>query len=102
MEENRPRLDQSQRFRSSESSERRDKNITDIKFPPLNLSQPFSSLSTSNISTSTPAFSTSSSSTQAQLLQSTSSIGTTLSEPQPHIPVSNPCFPPPIMFSSCE
>ncbi|GFV89605.1 uncharacterized protein TNCV_1575781 [Trichonephila clavipes] len=51
------------------NSSQTEENISKIKYPPLKLLQPLSSLPTPNLSTSTPAVSTSSSSTtQAQLL----------------------------------
>ncbi|GFT13411.1 uncharacterized protein TNCV_3200531 [Trichonephila clavipes] len=56
------------------SSTQTDENITKIKCPPLELLQPLSSKTGTNLSISTPDVSTSSSSTQAQLLPSTSSI----------------------------
>ncbi|GFS88738.1 uncharacterized protein TNCV_4816391 [Trichonephila clavipes] len=68
------------------SSTQTDENITKIKCPPLELLQPLSSTTRTNISISTPDVSTSSSSTQAQLLPSTSSISTSNSESQPPIP----------------
>ncbi|GFT69269.1 uncharacterized protein TNCV_2254151 [Trichonephila clavipes] len=68
------------------SSTQTDENITKIKCPPLELLQPLSSTTRTNLSISTPDVSTSSSSTQAQLLPSTSSISTSNSEPQPPIP----------------
>ncbi|GFW07141.1 RNase H domain-containing protein [Trichonephila clavipes] len=61
-------------------------NITKIKCPPLELLQPLSSTTRTNLSISTPDVSTSSSSTQAQLLPSTSSISSSNSESQPPIP----------------
>ncbi|GFY01590.1 hypothetical protein TNCV_2607741 [Trichonephila clavipes] len=66
------------------NSTQTDENITQIKCPPLNLLQPLRKPKTSP---TTPAVTTSSS-TQAQLLRSTSSKTTTVSEPQPYIPVS--------------
>ncbi|GFU90551.1 uncharacterized protein TNCV_2574841 [Trichonephila clavipes] len=54
------------------SSTQTDENITKIKCPPLELLQPLSSTTRTNLSISTPDVSTSSSSTQAQLLPSTS------------------------------
>ncbi|GFX62120.1 hypothetical protein TNCV_2228461 [Trichonephila clavipes] len=71
------------------SSTQTDENITKIKCPPLELLQPFSSKTRTNLSISTPDVSTSSSSTQAQLLPSTSSISTSNSESQPPIPTCN-------------
>ncbi|GFU30395.1 uncharacterized protein TNCV_2717151 [Trichonephila clavipes] len=68
------------------SSTQTDENITKIKCPPLELLQPLSSTTRTNVSISTPDVSTSSSSTQAQLLPSTSSISTSNSESQPPIP----------------
>ncbi|GFX07130.1 putative RNA-directed DNA polymerase from transposon BS [Trichonephila clavipes] len=68
------------------SSTQTDENITKIKCPPLELLQPLSSTTRTNVSISTPDVSTSSSSTQAQLLPSTSSISTCNSESQPPIP----------------
>ncbi|GFT52046.1 uncharacterized protein TNCV_4999341 [Trichonephila clavipes] len=71
------------------SSTQTDENITKIKCPPLELLQPLSSKTRTNLSISTPDVSTSSSSTQAKLLPSTSSISTSNSESQPSIPTSN-------------
>ncbi|GFY03547.1 putative RNA-directed DNA polymerase from transposon BS [Trichonephila clavipes] len=71
------------------SSTQTDENITKIKCPPLELLQPLSSKTRTNLSISTPDVSTSSSSTQAQLLPSTSSISTSNSESQPPIPTCN-------------
>ncbi|GFV77798.1 uncharacterized protein TNCV_4673921 [Trichonephila clavipes] len=68
------------------SSTQTDENITKIKCPPLELLQPLSSTTRTNVSISTPDVFTSSSSTQAQLLPSTSSISTSNSESQPPIP----------------
>ncbi|GFW07164.1 uncharacterized protein TNCV_3693591 [Trichonephila clavipes] len=65
------------------SSTQTNENITKIKCPPLELLQPLSSKTRTNLSISTPDVSTSSSSTQAQLLPSTSSISTRNSESQP-------------------
>ncbi|GFW52386.1 putative RNA-directed DNA polymerase from transposon BS [Trichonephila clavipes] len=70
------------------SSTQTDENITKIKCPPLELLQPLSSKTRTNLSISTPDVSTSSSSTQAQLLPSTSSISTS-NESQPPIPPCN-------------
>ncbi|GFU63686.1 uncharacterized protein TNCV_947321 [Trichonephila clavipes] len=71
------------------SSTHTGENITKIKCPPLELLQPLSSKTRTNLSISTPDVSTSSSSTQAQLLPSTSSISTSNSESQPPIPTCN-------------
>ncbi|GFV26289.1 uncharacterized protein TNCV_4302321, partial [Trichonephila clavipes] len=71
------------------SSTQTDENITQIKCPPLELLQPLSSTTRTNLSISTPDVSTSSSSTQAQLLPSTSSISSSNSESQPPIPTCN-------------
>ncbi|GFU12717.1 RNA-directed DNA polymerase from mobile element jockey [Trichonephila clavipes] len=71
------------------SSTQTDESITKIKCPPLELLQPISSKTRTNLSISTPDVSTSSSSTQAQLLPSTSSISTSNSESQPPIPTCN-------------
>ncbi|GFW49992.1 uncharacterized protein TNCV_2315741 [Trichonephila clavipes] len=70
------------------SSTQTDENITKIKCPPLDLLQPLSSTTRTNLSISTPDVSTSSSSTQAQLLPSTSSISTS-NESQPPITTCN-------------
>ncbi|GFV82271.1 uncharacterized protein TNCV_2791691 [Trichonephila clavipes] len=62
------------------NSTQTDENITKIKYPPLKLLQPLSSLPKPNTSKSTPAVSTSSSSTEAPLLPSASSIAGTVSQ----------------------
>ncbi|GFU21493.1 putative RNA-directed DNA polymerase from transposon BS [Trichonephila clavipes] len=71
------------------SSAQTDENITKIKCPPLQLLQPLSSTTRTNLSISTPDVSTSSSSTQAPLLPSTYSISSSNSESQPPIPTCN-------------
>ncbi|GFW52421.1 uncharacterized protein TNCV_2796791 [Trichonephila clavipes] len=71
------------------SSTQTDENITKIKCPPLELLQPLSSTTRTNLSISTPDVSTSSSSTLAQLLPSTFSISSSNSESQPPIPTCN-------------
>ncbi|GFU68166.1 hypothetical protein TNCV_450241 [Trichonephila clavipes] len=67
---------QSAKSSNKNSSTQTDENITKIKCPPLELLQPLSSKTRTNLSISTPDVSTSSSSTQVQLLPSTSSICT--------------------------
>ncbi|GFX59724.1 hypothetical protein TNCV_1777641 [Trichonephila clavipes] len=83
-----PRISQTyaQAVKSSNISATTQRKISQIKFPPLNLLQPLSSLSKTDVSLSTPAIFTSS--TQAQLLPFTSSIAVTVQEPQPPIPMS--------------
>ncbi|GFY03528.1 uncharacterized protein TNCV_3211651 [Trichonephila clavipes] len=80
--------DQAAKSSNKNSSTQTDENITNIKCPPLELLQPLSSKTRTNLSISTPGVSTSSS-TQAQLLPSTSSISTSNSESQPPIPTCN-------------
>ncbi|GFW25096.1 uncharacterized protein TNCV_3155991 [Trichonephila clavipes] len=80
---------QAAKFSNKTSSTQTDENITKIKCPPLDLLQPLSSTTRTNLSISTPDVSTSLSSTQAQLLPSTSSISTSNSESQPPIPTCN-------------
>ncbi|GFU15218.1 putative RNA-directed DNA polymerase from transposon BS [Trichonephila clavipes] len=71
------------------SSNQTDENITKIKCQPLELLQPLSSKTRTNLSLSTPDASTSSSLTQAQLLPSTSSISTCNSDSKPPFPTCN-------------
>ncbi|GFV53291.1 hypothetical protein TNCV_1645231 [Trichonephila clavipes] len=71
------------------NSTQTDKNITQIKCPPLNLLQPVPSLSKPNILISNTAISTSSSSTQAELLPPISAKAATFLQPEPPIPMSN-------------
>ncbi|GFT97310.1 uncharacterized protein TNCV_20131 [Trichonephila clavipes] len=71
------------------SSTQTDENITKIKCPPLELLQPLSSKTRTNLSLSTPDVSTSSSTTQSQHMPSTSSVFFSNSESQPPIPTCN-------------
>ncbi|GFW10275.1 uncharacterized protein TNCV_4812431 [Trichonephila clavipes] len=71
------------------NSTQTDENITKINCPPLELLQPLSSKTRTNVSISTPDVSRSSFLTQAKLLQSTSLISTSKSESQPPIPTCN-------------